>query len=252
MKKLVTILLILSFSLVILPTKTFAQDDTTTVEAGLTPDSPLYFLDKFLEEIELFFTTDETEKIEKKLKFVEERLAEMEEISDTATEEELEVLGEEYEEEMEAIEDDGEGQSEEVKAHVREMREKHIMVLERVVENAPVQAQPALNNVITRSKERLGIVDEVGDDTEEEEDNENEEEVEIGEVEDKDKEKVDNPNKPEKEEKTSLGQKISEFVKSLGNRGRDVEEDDDLDYDMDDVEEEESEEEEEIDGTEEE
>jgi hypothetical protein len=53
-------------------------------------------LDTFLEEIELFFTTDETEKIEKKLKFVEERLAEMEEISDTATEEELEVLRDQY------------------------------------------------------------------------------------------------------------------------------------------------------------
>jgi uncharacterized phage infection (PIP) family protein YhgE len=245
MKKLVTILLILSFSLVILPTKAFAQEDTTTVEAGLTPDSPLYFLDKFLEEIELFFTTDETEKIEKKLKFVEERLAEMEEISDTATKEELEVLGEEYEEEMEEIEDDGEGQSEEVKAHVMEMREKHIMVLERVMENAPEQAQPALNSVIDKSKERLGIVDE-------EDDAEEGESVEIEEEVDKDKEEINNINKLDTDEETSLGQKISEFVKSLGNSGRDIEEENDMDDGMNDIEKEEIRKDDEIDETEEE
>jgi hypothetical protein len=129
-----------------------------------------------------------------------------------------------------------------------EMREKHIMVLERVMENAPEQAQPALNSVIERSKERLNIEDEVVDDgTGEEEGNENEEEVEIGEVEDNDKEKVDNPNKLDEEEETSIGQKISDFVKSLGNKGRDVEEDDAID----DLDEEESEEDEEVDETEE-
>jgi hypothetical protein len=146
---------------------------------------------------------------------------------------------------MEEIEDDGEGQSEEVKAHVMEMREKHIMVLERVMENAPEQAQPALNSVIDKSKERLGIVDE-------EDDAEEGESVEIEEEVDKDKEEINNINKLDTDEETSLGQKISEFVKSLGNSGRDIEEENDMDDGMNDIEKEEIRKDDEIDETEEE
>jgi oligoribonuclease NrnB/cAMP/cGMP phosphodiesterase (DHH superfamily) len=154
MKKLVNLLLILSFSILILPNKALAQEETIdTVEAGLTTESPIYFLDRWAEAIELFFTSQE-EKPEKLLQFAQERLAEMEEIADTATEEELEVLGEEYEDELDKIENE-EGVTEQLKERVREARERHIRVLERVRENAPEQAVPGLERVLERTRERI-------------------------------------------------------------------------------------------------
>jgi hypothetical protein len=78
----------------------------------------------------------------------------MEEIADTATEEELEVLGEEYEDELDKIENE-EGVTEQLKERVREARERHIRVLERVRENAPEQAVPGLERVLERTRERI-------------------------------------------------------------------------------------------------
>jgi len=80
MKKLVSILLILSFCILVIPSKAIAQEEAvTTVEAGLTTESPFYFLDRWVEAIELFFTPEE-KKPEKMLEFAEERLAEIEEV----------------------------------------------------------------------------------------------------------------------------------------------------------------------------
>jgi hypothetical protein len=228
MRKLVSILLILSFSIFILPTKTFAQEETTTtVEAGLTTESPFYFLDRWLETIELFFTFDEDEKTEKRLEFAEERLAELEEIADEATEDEMDVLSEEYEEELDELEEE-EGQSDEVKQRIREARERHIRVLERVRDNAPEQAQPALNRVIERARNRLeGIPteDDLEDEIDDYDDVEEDEDMEDEEDEDTD---YDDEEDEDEDETTTLREKVSNFFRGLGRRDREEDEDESL------------------------
>jgi len=202
MKKLVSILLILSFAILILPTKALAQEETTTtVEAGLTTESPFYFLDRWLESIELFFTPQE-KKSEKRLQFTEERLAEMEEVADTATPDELEVLGEQYQKDLDEIEQST-GVPDEVKERVREARQEHIQVLERVRENAPEEAQQTMEQVVQRARERV------------------ENQVVPGEVNQGDQlEEVE-----EEIEKQGFGEKIKEAFDNVVNRERDIEED---------------------------
>jgi hypothetical protein len=177
MKKLISILLILSFCILVLPSKILAQEETvSTVKAGLTTESPFYFLDRWIETIELFFTPKE-KKPEKMLEFAEERLAEIEEVADTVTPEELEVLGEQYQKELDEIER-GEGVSEEVKVKVREAREKHVQVLERVKESAPEQAQPQLEQVVENAREKIENQGEPGEPNQRDQDEDVVEEVE--------------------------------------------------------------------------
>jgi hypothetical protein len=177
MKKLISILLILSFCILVLPSKILAQEETvSTVKAGLTTESPFYFLDRWIETIELFFTPKE-KKPEKMLEFAEERLAEIEEVADIVTPEELEVLGEQYQKELDEIEKE-EGVSEEVKVKVREAREKHIQVLERVKESAPEQAQPQLEQVVENAREKIENQGEPGEPNQRDQDEDVVEEVE--------------------------------------------------------------------------
>jgi hypothetical protein len=177
MKKLISILLILSFCVLVLPSKILAQEETvSTVKAGLTTESPFYFLDRWIETIELFFTPKE-KKPEKMLEFAEERLAEIEEVADIVTPEELEVLGEQYQKELDEIEKE-EGVSEEVKVKVREAREKHIQVLERVKESAPEQAQPQLEQVVENAREKIENQGEPGEPNQRDQDEDVVEEVE--------------------------------------------------------------------------
>jgi hypothetical protein len=204
MKKLVSILLILSFCILVLPSKTLAQEETvTTVKAGLTTESPFYFLDRWIETIELFFTPEE-KKAEKMLEFAEERLAEMEEVVDIVAPEELEVLGEQYQKELDEIEK-GEGVSEEVKEKVREAREKHIQVLERVKENAPEQVQPKLEQVVENAREKIENQGEPGEANEREQDEDSIEEV----------------------EEKNIGEKIKDVFNNVVNREKPEEDNDD-------------------------
>ena len=74
------ITLCILFSLLALPV--LAQDTTVTVDddlpkAGWTPTHPLYFLDEWIEKIDLFFTYKAEKKAEKLLRFSGEKLAEM-------------------------------------------------------------------------------------------------------------------------------------------------------------------------------
>ena len=50
------------------------------VKAGITPDNPLWKLDKWEEKLELLVTFNKEKKVEKRIKFAEERLAEAEEM----------------------------------------------------------------------------------------------------------------------------------------------------------------------------
>lgn len=98
--KTLTILMVALLALgMMVPLMAAAEDNVTDVvdveldirEAGITPDSPLYGLDKAMERLRLVVTFGETNKVKLKLKFAEERLSETEQMieegNDVAAEE---------------------------------------------------------------------------------------------------------------------------------------------------------------------
>lgn len=66
------------------------------VEAGVTPDSPFYFLDLLAEKVKLFFTTDPKELAETYARLALERMAEAQEMTEAEKTQYLEKLVDEY------------------------------------------------------------------------------------------------------------------------------------------------------------
>ncbi len=60
---------------------TSGLSELSVSDPGITPDSPFYFLDKASERLSLAFTFNKEKKAKKALKFAEERLAELEEMT---------------------------------------------------------------------------------------------------------------------------------------------------------------------------
>ncbi|MEK9183862.1 MAG: DUF5667 domain-containing protein, partial [Patescibacteria group bacterium] len=64
-------------SLLLVPFLVFAQNGTTLPNAGLTPESPFYFLDKLGEALREFFTFNPEGKARLQIAFAAERVAEI-------------------------------------------------------------------------------------------------------------------------------------------------------------------------------
>lgn len=133
---------------------------TSTIDlpkAGLTPNSPFYFLDTIDEKISLFFTFDKVKKAQKAEKFSEEKLAEAKQMSDDNTTDKIDVALNKYDEYLnEAIDDANTAKDEgknvdEVLATVSEAIQKHLVVLAEVYAKVPEQAKSAIQNAITNS-----------------------------------------------------------------------------------------------------
>jgi Asp/Glu/hydantoin racemase len=69
----------LVFGMLVFSAPAYAQG--IVVNAGVTPDSPFWALDKLIEKLELKLTFDKAKKVEKRIKFAEERVAEAEEMA---------------------------------------------------------------------------------------------------------------------------------------------------------------------------
>ena len=85
----------------------YAEADATVLDesAGITPDSPLYGLDKALDKLSLRLTFNEQKRAEKALKIAEERLAETEEMAVEGTQEDVQAAEEAHEEAIAEAED---------------------------------------------------------------------------------------------------------------------------------------------------
>ena len=70
-------------SLVLIPVLAFAQGQGTLPKAGLTPESPFYFLDKFGEALQEFFTFNPEGKARLQITFAAERVAEIKIVLET-------------------------------------------------------------------------------------------------------------------------------------------------------------------------
>lgn len=154
MRKVTILAVILSLLLV---TVASAQDAVTLPSAGMTPDSPFYFLDVWGEKIGLFFAFSHEGKIGKALTYSEEKLAEASILAEKGKPEALPKATGLYggyialaNEEVSDLE--GEGKNiEDVSTKVAEATSKHLSVLEGVLDKVPEQAKDAIEKAMTVS-----------------------------------------------------------------------------------------------------
>ncbi len=159
--------LILSIvSLSLLVTVSFAQARTFVVphilevSAGLTPNSAFYFFDGIGEWISLKLTFNSVKKVEKKLLYAGERLAELKGLEQTGdvTKEKTEKIKNSYEKLSQDISDDvdkmkGEGKDvAELVKKIEAIAARQTAVLIEVIEKAPEQAKEALEHALEVSK----------------------------------------------------------------------------------------------------
>lgn len=121
--------------------------------AGLTPNSPFYFLDTFSEKISLFFTFNPAKKVRKALSYAEERLAETEVLIDKNKSELVERAMSGYKqsfnlatEKAKKIEDENEANA--VLTSITEESSKHQQVLTAVYNKVSDEAKVAIERAL--------------------------------------------------------------------------------------------------------
>jgi len=118
--------------------------------AGLTPDSPFYFLEIIAEKIGNFFTFGDKAKAERMVDLMDERMAEAQKMLKEKKIEPAKKAFERYQKHLQEFEKRlekmaKEGESlDDVVEKVAFTTEKHITVLERVYEKAPYEAKNAI------------------------------------------------------------------------------------------------------------
>lgn len=129
------------------------------VKAGITPGNYLYFFDKLLERIDFTLTFSSAKKAEKTLRQAEERLAELQELSDDDKFGDLEELLGEYESKIAEAYDRSESlkdteKSEKLLVNIEERTVRHQEVLNKVLEQVPEEVRETIQRVIKESLER--------------------------------------------------------------------------------------------------
>jgi chromosome segregation ATPase len=160
------------FVLVLLILSTPAYAQTIVVDAGITPDSPLWTIDRLLEKIEIRLTFDKAKKVEKRIRFAEERVAEAEEMAkENKAAEAEEALAEHNiilsEAQIEAQEiQDAKGIIEAIQAideHIKRLEEKREQLLSMLPDEAKDRVEEHLEKAEEHSasvKEHLEEVEE--------------------------------------------------------------------------------------------
>jgi DNA repair exonuclease SbcCD ATPase subunit len=167
MKKIITLLLTgaIVFSLV----GSVHAQDADLPSPGVTPDSPLYFLDTLGEKLSLAFSRGEG-RARKALEIAEEKLAEAEAMTDEGNEEAAETAVNRYGETISEAASvlaqaaqSGEGFDEALSSLIAQATSIHLDVLSRVYERVPVQAQEAIQRAMEKSSQAgeraLGSID---------------------------------------------------------------------------------------------
>lgn len=142
-------LLLAGLILGIIPVK--AQTEVDLPSAGLTPDSPFYFLERIAEGIGTFFTFGDLKKAERYAKLATERIAEAKAVVDKGKPEAAEKALKRYEDQL------GKALARAEKARIKgksiakvteivaEATGKHLLVLEELLDKVPEQAKLAIN-----------------------------------------------------------------------------------------------------------
>lgn len=132
-----------------------ATNSTSLPNPGITPDSPFYFLDKWMEDIDLFFTFPKEAKAEKRLQFAEERLAEAQKMAQKGDLKALKEAEEGYEADIDDATKDAKEAAKEGKENaleqVQEATAKHKEEMQEVLSKAPEQAKESIQQAIEKS-----------------------------------------------------------------------------------------------------
>lgn len=124
--------------------------ETELPDPGLTPDHPLYFLERIFEDIGLFFTIGDLKKAERLAKLAQERMAEAKVMAEKGKPEFVQKALARYEEHLEKARVRTERAKakglkiEEVSKMVAEATSKHFAVLDEVLERVPEEAKEAI------------------------------------------------------------------------------------------------------------
>ncbi len=163
------LLSIFALALLVTPMVVFAQEEelmlTTTLddteqteEELISPESPFYFLSTLFEDIQLLLTFDTEKKIEKTLEFAQKKLDAMENLDkneDSKIMEKLEYRFEKLLTKTERKMEQNEYTQEESALKTQEIRDRHLAVLNSVLEKVPEgQAQESIQKVIDKTEER--------------------------------------------------------------------------------------------------
>ena len=147
--------------ILLLATLVTAQGDVQ--DAGTTPDSVFYGLDRAMESINLAATFNSAKKAEVHLRHAEERLAELKEMIEEGKTKHIEKLVKDREKSINKSEEkvreaEEKGKNvDELAAKVEEMHAKHIVVLGGLLEKVPEQAREHIQNAIGKSSRSQAI-----------------------------------------------------------------------------------------------
>ncbi|MFH0852776.1 MAG: DUF5667 domain-containing protein [bacterium] len=139
----------------------FASD---LASAGITPDSPFYFLKSWGESVRLFFTFGAENKAKQYLHLSEVRLAEYQKMTEKGKTEIAERTLAKYEEQLrralakaEELKQKGED-VEDLTQETEQAITKHLEVLQANLEKAPEQAQKGIQNAIENSQKGMNKI----------------------------------------------------------------------------------------------
>jgi len=150
-------LLIAGFLVLVLAGFCLAQQEEQA-KPGVTPDNVFYGLDRAMERIQLALTRNEVNKAELHLRYAAERLAELDAMVQKNKTKYYNNLAREQEQEITRAQEELQkatalGKNTTLLAeHVANMTSKHILVLQKVWENAPEQAKDSIMHAINVSQ----------------------------------------------------------------------------------------------------
>lgn len=121
--------------------------ETAQVEAGLTPDSPFYFMDRLGESLSVAFTFNDEGKAVKHLEFAEERLSEMQITNKT---DKIEDLQENFAKNLQKSEE--KTKSKDFTDKIEQVRARNQEVLTELKDKLPEEAQKGIENAIAKSQ----------------------------------------------------------------------------------------------------
>jgi len=151
MKKKLAIILVVSLFVMVFAPVALAQDES--VEPGITPDSPFYFLKEWIEEIQVMFTFRAENKVELLNRFAEKRLAEAQKMIEKGKTDLAEKCLSRYEKHLNKTQDIIEKLGdEEVCMKVAEATSKHERILSELLGKVPNTAKESIGRAIEVSK----------------------------------------------------------------------------------------------------
>ena len=122
----------------------FAQN-ITEIEAGITPDNPFYFMDRWQEQISLALTFNKQKKVQKHLDIANERIEEIKKIENTDNIEQLQenlVLN---------LERAQKNSVTNIESEIEQLQQRNQQTLIELKNKLPLESQQGIDNAIQNS-----------------------------------------------------------------------------------------------------